>query len=420
MPGTVEKLKRMKARLHGAADASVAVPFEVQCECGETVRGIRRKSWIEAECQNCCQSVFVLPANVYPSTKTVPSEILGGTFSERLKVVISELFPKPPPAKKSKPKPTKTKTADATQTATDTADEVPQTAPQPRTRRKLVLPRIDVRGAVKRTFTPFRLLMLSMIGVLGLTGYWVAHQRAVETAQQTWLRCADEIGVLLNDQKIVELETVLGTAVAAGRVLGKSDPDWRATLNLFQESAAVNSMAASDLLSAFHRAYDEREQLLEDAAKTVLDSAQTGTFVFDSYLTPDDSQSETFRVELPATPGRHRVQVTVSLPQIAQLLEATGDGRVFFAARLKSVETPVTATDAPWKLTVEPASFVLFTNEKLCEQIGMPVTYDPDLAIVLERQKQFVKGSATWEFRAADILAKDKADAKPDTEGGAP
>ena len=93
MIASIDKLKRMKARLSNDAATEIEVPYEVVCECGETVTGIRRDTWIEAECQDCYQSLFVLPTNVYPATPSVPSEVLGGTFSERLKVVISEIFP---------------------------------------------------------------------------------------------------------------------------------------------------------------------------------------------------------------------------------------------------------------------------------------------------------------------------------------
>ncbi|MCP4510475.1 MAG: hypothetical protein GY826_29210, partial [Fuerstiella sp.] len=85
MLSTVERLKQIKGRLQGTAEAAVAVPYEVTCACGTSVTGTRRASWIEAECQTCLQSVFVLPANVYPSTPSVPSEILGGSFADRLK-----------------------------------------------------------------------------------------------------------------------------------------------------------------------------------------------------------------------------------------------------------------------------------------------------------------------------------------------
>jgi len=85
-------LKQLK-RLRGSAEVAVAVPYEITCDCGAKVTGMRRSSWIEAECSVCYQSLFVLPANVYPATPSVLSEGLGGSFSELWKCVLAELFP---------------------------------------------------------------------------------------------------------------------------------------------------------------------------------------------------------------------------------------------------------------------------------------------------------------------------------------
>ena len=79
------KIRHLWKRLKGGADAVVSTPFQLTCECGATVRGVRRSTWIESECPSCCHSVFVLPANVYPATRLVPSTVVGGSFPERLK-----------------------------------------------------------------------------------------------------------------------------------------------------------------------------------------------------------------------------------------------------------------------------------------------------------------------------------------------
>ena len=402
MAGALEKLKRAKSRLSGKADGSIVVPFEVKCDCGEMVRGNRRDTWIEAECGHCSLTLFILLANVYPSTKLVPSEVLGGTFAERLKFVVAELLPK----RKAKESPRPKKAAAKSKTD-DTAEIVSaNTETIVRPRIKLSLPRIDIVGAVKRTFTPFRLLMLAVIGVLGVTGYWVMHQRSVEKAQQAWLKSSDDIVEFLKDGNFIELEAALKQAVDAGRTLGKADADWRMTFNLYHETRAVNQIASGDLLTDFHKAYIENGQLKQDAARSLLFASQSGSFVIDTFVRQDDSKDGYYLFDLPASPGRHPVKASVALPQLKQFLDEFSDGRIFFAVRIESIEAPNVdsqdSADNVWFVRFVPQTFVLLTSESLCEEIGMSTDFDSELASILARQRDFIRNSDTWEFRDRD------------------
>ncbi len=398
MLSTVAKLKQIKGRLQGTAEAAVAVPYEVSCDCGDPVTGMRRASWIEAECQSCLQSVFVLPANVYPSTASVPSEILGGSFSDRLKVVVAELFPRREKRGVADRKTAKPAPADEVAEVGATA---PAALPQRKVRWRLSLPSIDIKGAVVRTLTPFRLLMLAMIAIVAMTGYWMTYQQAIEAAHQTWLKSADEVQASLEESDFLQLETVLTAAVDAGRVLGKQDPEWRATLNLLQETRAINSIASGSLLAAFHRAYDAEYRLVDDAEALVGEQAATGTFVFDSYLRPHPVTDGAFLMDLPATPEQHPVELLIHIPQIKNLLQAIGDQRVLFAGRIHDVAAP--RSDA-WNLQLDPTSFVLLTRSDHCDEIGLSPDDNPDVAIILTRQREFVESSERWEYRADDVV----------------
>ena len=400
MAGTLKKLKRLRSRLKGEVDSSVVVPFEVLCDCGEVVRGIRRDTWIQSECSHCGQTLFILAANVYPSTKLVPSEILGGTFSDRLQIVAAEFIPR---RQVKHPQPFANNTA---QPEVTTVAEPEVAVPS---KVKLSLPRVDVKKAVKRTFTPFRVLMLGMAAVLVLTGFWISHKNAIESAQQTWLKSTDEITEYLSDGKFVELEAALKQAVRAGATLGKSDSEWRSTVNLCQEISAVNMMASGDLLSEFHKAYDEFGDLVADARESILSVTQTGAFVVDSYFRRDDLNEGSFLIDMPAAPGRHLVNASIELPLLNRYLEAHTDGRILFAAKVVAVTAPIvegrseSASDV-WVLELDPQSFVLLTSKTLMANVGMPVEYDSELADILARQDEFVRASETWGGRVDDVV----------------
>ncbi|MEQ9406759.1 MAG: hypothetical protein RIK87_03495 [Fuerstiella sp.] len=390
-----QNLIRLKARLEGEAPANSEVPFEVRCECGETVRGIRRSSWIDAECARCGQSVFVLPANPYPATPSVSSEVLGGSFAERLKAVVAELLPaRRRAATGDEQKPTKS--AESGRATTEVPVRRLWALPE------IHLPRIDIRTLLARTFTPFRLLMLAMVAVVGLTIYWMTWQQRLEAAQQTWLKAGEEIEQFLSVSDMVNLEATLLKAIDAGYTLGRQDPEWRLRLNLLRETAAVNSMATSDLLTAFHQVYDDSNRLVDDAEERVREVAESGTFVFDSWLRTKAGDRPVLLMQFPATPGRHAVEVEIPLPGLAALLEQTQENRVLFAARIQSVKAPAMQSRQPWQIIIAPDSFVLMTTPEHCETIGLDTEEESDLALVLSRQKDFVQSSETWEHRATE------------------
>ena len=375
-----EKLKRIIRRLRGSAEVAVAVPYEIQCDCGARVSGMRRSSWIEAECSECCDALFVLPANVYPSTPSVPSEVLGGRFADRLKHVLRELFPQKKDQQPAEPKET---------SVPGEAAAIPV--------RRWTLPTIDLAGMLRRTFTPFRMLMLAVILVAGLTGVYMIRQRAIEHAQQVWLQSPETIQRLMQESDFARLPPVLSETIEAGRVLQKTDdPEWRLMENLLQETVSVNTIASADLLSAFHRAYDDRGKLT-DGAEHLVSSACQGTFFFDTHLqTMADSPRE-FQVEFPASPGTHSVVLTIEQPRLAAFLEAFSDGRCLFAAKIASAAGPQSEDNHRWQLQLDPDSFVLLTSSQHADAIGLATEFDPNLTAILDRQKDFVETSDRWQ-----------------------
>ena len=392
----LRKLLLVFKRLAGGARTAVSEPFVATCECGATIAGVRRTSWIEAECQSCFQSVFVLPANVYPATKRVSSSVLSGGLISRLRFVVNEVFPpKEPPPATEEPTPV---------AAAEAAYEAATTAPVVVAKRS-----VNPLAALRRTFTPFRLLMLSVMAVIGVTGYWTIHKRAVEAAQQTWIRTSDVVPSLLDERKLTSLETVLQDAVNAGRILGKQDSEWRTLRNLLQETIAVRNVASEDLLTSFYEAYDKRSMLVDGAEANVQKAALSGVYVFDTWLRPDKSTGEGFLIDLPATPGRHRVEVKIALPALQELLETLTDGHLLFAATIQSVTAPESRQADPWKVKLNPESFVLITSTAHCKELGLPVDNDAQLMSMLERQRAFVAESAAWENRNDTITPAQPA-----------
>jgi len=335
MAATVQKLKRIKARLAGDAEPTVEIPFELQCECGARVTGVRRSTPIQVDCEVCGAVMYVLPVNVYPATPSVPSEVIGGSFSHRLRTVVGELVFKNRSKESAKPESDKDaqKDTDDVAASTEAGDGDLAAAPAGVVARLRAfrLPQIDVRRLVRATFTPFRLVMLAMICVVGATGYFLIQQQSREAARQTWLDSADQITQLLDEGDLMALQECLQEAVAAGQTLGKNDREWRHVQNLMHETEAANSLAAVDLLTAFQDAYDDQGRLTSGAQGLIEYAADSGMYVFDSYVLPDYISAGAFRCELPAAPGRHVVNAVLPVSALSELLGDRKEARCLFS-----------------------------------------------------------------------------------------
>jgi len=406
MPETVNKFTRIKARLRGTAANDIPAPFETACECGHRIAGTRSRSWQQQVCPDCHAKLYVLPVNVYPSTPSVPSEVIGGSFLTRLKVLAGELLSQQRNevaspsredwiARESDP-------ADSDSSSASGVREIsePISPASARLRRpKLSLPRIDLTDLARRTFTPFRIIMASMVLVVGATSTWIWHRSTEEAAHRTWLESMDQIPELLAAHDLVSLETVLSDALDAGRVLDRNGAEWRETVNLLAETQVVQDVSPVTLPSLLMNAADENDRLLPERMRSLPDEIMNGSFVIDGFVDPSGNADGSLLVDIPVMPGGFPVHMTLTLPVLNELLEISDSGRIVFAFRCSDVRLPSESRKERWEIRLDPASFVLITSPMHCRQLGFAPEDDPSLSELLSVQKNFVRDSEHWARR---------------------
>jgi len=396
MSESSEKLKRLSARLRGTVAEEIPAQFEIKCECGSLVSGVRGTSWQQSTCSECHTVLYLLPTNVYPSTDSVINDVIGGTFSKRLRVVLSEVLPLGKQKRKTRQKLTSPSKDETTSGGTgkklDTTAGTGTAVQSPRWRiPKISLPRINPAKIARRIFTPIRLLMLGMLLAVGLTTYWLYHRTQVDAAERIWREAQDTIPQLLADGDFQALQVTLANATDAGRLTGQNGPKWRLTTNLFEETQAVTGIC-----------YDTLPELLAEKVgrkTSALDAVVDQYFVLDGYIDPVGDESESFVIDIPAMSGQQSVMVTLQLPPLADFVPVHSGQRYVFAFKLSGAEMH----DGFHELRVAPESFVLFTSEEHCDQLGMSVQSDPALAEVLANQKAFVEESLRWRNRRNEI-----------------
>ncbi|MEO2033734.1 MAG: hypothetical protein ABGZ35_16780 [Planctomycetaceae bacterium] len=407
MSESISQFKRTIARLRGTVAEEIPAPFDIRCDCGRAVTGIRSASWEQISCPECRTALFLLPSNVYPSTASVGNDVIGGTFGHRLKVVVAEVLPG---RRRDQRMPDGSPPANGT--VVDKAADGSGTTEKPPPKRlpRISLPTLNPAKIARRVLSPFRLLVMGMILVLSATGYWIYHRSQHEAARKIWHDTTDAVEALVEQGEFERLEETLSKATAAGRLIGQDGDEWRQILNLFHETQALTAVSFATLPSLL--AELSTEQPLDDQELQSFTSDLTsGTFVIDGYIDPVGNEPGDYLLDIPAMSGEHPVSVSMQLPQLDDYMEQNADHRLVFAFRLGSVEQPVDAQRDAWQLVVAAESFVLLTSEEHCRQLGFSVDSDPSLAVLLASQQAFVEESDRWAGRhqeLADQLAREQ------------
>lgn len=416
MSSLASKFQRVKSRLLGTAAVDIPTPFELTCECGQRIAGIRKATSQQAECTLCGTVRFVLPVNVYPSTRRVGSEVTGGGMSDRLAAAAKELVPvaetvtpvdsavpASSPGARDLPGTSADRRDKAGSRERDKADsrerekagsrkEVrPATAEAEQPARAAIQP-VDIKRVARRTFTPFRLLMASALAVVVVTGWYSIRQKRMADARQNWRTSVDAIELALQEQNFDDLQQPLDVAVQAAALLGKRDPETRRMINLMYQTTAINQVSTVDLVAELQRVYLKSGQLDESRVTDLKNVITLGTQFFDCPLTLVDGSDTKVRLNLPLRIGAHSVIIesrSSLLRQAAAKLQGTS---IVFAAKIAACRSPLDAdSDGSWSIELASEGCALLTSGLHCTQIGLDAETQPLLKQQLQRQEELIE-----------------------------
>ena len=404
MSESISQFKRTIARLRGTVAEEIPAGFGIKCDCGYEVTGFRSSSWQQINCPECRRTLFLLPSNVYPSTASVRNDVIGGTFGHRLRVVVGEVLPGRRRHERMPEKPPSANgvVADKASDASGSTEK-----PPPRRLPRISFPTVNPAKIARRVFSPFRLLVMGMLLVLGATSYWMYHRSQHETARNTWRDSTDAVSALIEQGEFELLEQTLSKATEAGRLIGQDGREWRQILNLLHETQALTSVCFATLPSLLSEV-SAQQPLAPPELQSFKSDLMGGTFVIDGYIDPVGDGAGEYLLDIPAMSGEYPVSVTMQLPQLDDYMTQNTARRFVFAFRLASVEQPVDTGRDAWQLAVAAESFVLLTSEQHCQNLGFSVESDPSLAELLASQRTFVEESDRWARRHQE-LAEQKS-----------
>ncbi len=370
-------LSRAKGAFGGREAEISPEPIEIACPCGRKVEATRRRDFQRVLCKNCGEPFFLLPLDVYP------------------RPVMKVRKVKPP-----KHDLKKTKSAAGTKSSPAQPDAQTATAP--------TRPSIDLRkdlsvvgGRVRRQFTPLRLMVLSLLAVIGLTGWW-QWTRAARSGAELEFKTVTEAGLAaIQKMDFVEAAQQYARAAHAADLLQRHDVPAEQARQSFRQLTAINSLMNRSLVELLEAAKDRRKKGEVAAVESEFASLHAGRWVvLHSEVTPASDSSD------PATASlwEQRVQIegevlvlTGSLsifakvlaprpplvapdgiaaangnevpdaqPQLA--LNDLGQREVLFAAQVESLKW--NATQSVWVLTLKSSSGCLWTDYDLLLATG--------------------------------------------------
>lgn len=406
-----QRLAHAKAKLFGTAAVEIPVPFEIPCDCGHRVAGIRKPRIQFIDCSACSQTIFVLPVNLYPATRRTASLVVDGGLAARAAAAARELAGQSPPpqssppdsrrsapdeaAKSESPSPRRSSkrsrpaqndgppSAAATKSSPVPAAVDPAPQPKPATPNSFLTPqRIPFRVRLRRTFTPFRLLAAGCFAALVLTGFWIVRQQQIEIARRTWRREMDAANTAEAERNRTALLQALRNAIAAANTLNKQDNDANAARMLLLQCEAINQLSAVDPVDVLTKAAEPGN----NSSPNELNSALRGIqLLFDA--TPQNAADPPPAVilDLPLIVHGRTLQIAVASPALHKLAQQHPGQSALFLASIKSCRLePGPGQSA--HIELDPESITLLTSEFLAAEAGINASQLPELPEILKRQ----------------------------------
>lgn len=327
-------------------------PYEVSCDCGGRVMGVRLPVAQRPPCPSCGRFVFVLPVNVYPRT-TKPASKKG---------VSKNIAPN------SSARKDRESSASGTETNSPRKGKLksaPETSTAPAQPSGIAL------EAREKLLTPFRLTVLAMLAICGLTGWGLWYRQRVENAK-TIVAKATESGLRALSEGDYELAARdLERAREAVDLLKRTDNEAQTVRRLCREAVAARGLAHEALFDILKDALADIKPGERDAKR--FNSLHRGAWVlFDvTVLIPADT-AQPCVIDMPLLRGVMPLRMEANFAGLRRAARQTPAGepvRVIFAAQLEKL-TPALAGESEAVLTLNDQSAFLWTSYENFAALG--------------------------------------------------
>ncbi len=347
-------------------------PYEVGCDCGGRVTGERTRSPQRPPCPSCGRLIFVLPANVYPRSVIPASKRTSPKFKPAKPVAPGAA----PEAESKSPAAARTKVGESEAAVRDK-------------RAGIALEENE------KWLTPFRLTVLAMLVVSGLTAWGMWYRVRVEAAKAMVAKATAAGMQALQDRDFDTAARELERARDAVNLLERTDEESQSVRRLCREAIAARGLATVSLFDLLHASLADLKPDDKDAKK--FDGLHRQAWVlFDvPVLAPEDGR-QPCSLDMPIFHDGQAIRIEIdslALRQAVRRAPKDEPARVIFAAQLERL-TSAAGANSDAILTLNGKSAFLWTSYDNYAALGYHEDDAEELKAtqaVLDRQLEVVK-----------------------------
>lgn len=325
-------------------------PFEITCDCGCRVTGLRRAAPQQLVCGGCNELVFVLPANVYPVPASEQKRRQRRAAEIEDEGNRDSTTPSKPKSKKKKPPP------------------LPESPPPRRTQAEVRQRLAETGRRLRRQITPLRLIVVGIVLAIVATGFRVRHRARLEQARTTARVSADRGREALHDGDFRTASRELAAATAALDLLGRTDADAEEIRQLGREATAADGLLRISLIEILNEA--EQSPDPEEWATHFRRQYADGWLMFDAPVvqTADARGKKHIELDFPLTVHEMPVRILADVPALRSLATTTPQ-RVILAAQLSECRL-VTTKPAHFEMRLRPETAFLWSDFESYAALG--------------------------------------------------
>lgn len=245
-------------------------------------------------------------------------------------------------------------------------DENPLTAREP------------IRQRLRRVFSPFRLVVASVIAIIIATAAWQIHSRNVESGRLRFDTARKKAMTLLEEQDFAAAEPLLVEAAQAADLIDRQDTSANKVRRLALETNVLNNLSVTSVYEALNAATVASEDNMTSVLTTQLGDRW---LVLDTHVTPKRSTEDGIRyaVEMPLLVNGVLVEATVVTEEFSRLGLKKAGMPIAFAARIESCELKKKKGE-PNRLVIQFASdsVRLWANQMTYDALGFSESELPE------------------------------------------
>ena len=405
-------LSRARDALSGRTAETVPEPIQIPCLCGRTIETTRRESFQRVLCKSCGEPFFILPLDVYPRPvlkKVRPAKVARVASPSKLAVPVDRTTPRDSPTVKES-------------TKSVIAAQVPDL--------KQKMERAS--QTVRRQFTPLRIIVVSLVMVLGLTGWWQRNRAALSRAEGDYTVAVEVGNTALQKKDFLGAATEFERAVHAVDLLRRTDIAAEQARQRLRELTAVNALLQASLpeiLVSARLAKQKSDAVTAESnfahlhvgrwivlqTEIASSSSNNKQFTWDQRLQIEEDVMS-FMVSLPAflkipaivsstrlasadsggpanapvAADQNRDSASNSDPNSESNTDGSGSREIIFAAQIKSLRWNI--PESQWDLELNPTTGFLWSNFDLLIAAGLI----PDELRTEEQLKTLLLEQSRW------------------------